>query len=161
MKTRNGVLVFRHHNRKILKASIERLTVQKFIYIYFMVKLLRQVSDLFFYHQFIKSGLIINFSGKWKHVAVSDDNFGSGENFHVSHNMATNNMSIFIWESSMKMSFICECSNKWDNLMSSFYFNYLVKTKSIAKIVIMFLYYNWLILQTQGKKILVWSRGME
>ena len=72
-----------------------------------MVKLLSQVSDLFFYHQFIKASLFINFSGKWKHVTVSNDNFGSGENFHVSHNMATNNMSIFIWESSMKMSFIC------------------------------------------------------
>ena len=36
--------------------------------------------------------------------------------------------------------------------MSSFYFNYLVKTKSIAKKVLMFLYYNWLILQTQEKK---------
>ena len=64
MKSRNEVFVFRHHNRKILKASIKRLTVQKFICIYFVVKLLRQVSDLFFYHQFIKSGLIINFSGK-------------------------------------------------------------------------------------------------
>lgn len=36
--------------------------------------------------------------------------------------------------------------------MSSFYFNYLVKTKSIAKKVLMFLYYNWLILQNQGGK---------
>ena len=41
--------------------------------------------------------------------------------------------------------------------MSSFYFNYLVKTKSIAKKVLMFLYYNWLILQNQGKK----NTGME
>ena len=77
------------------------------ICISFMVKLLRQVSDLFFYHQFIKPSLIINFSGKRKHVTVSNDNFGSGKNFHVSHNVATNNMSIFIWESSMKMAFIC------------------------------------------------------
>lgn len=36
--------------------------------------------------------------------------------------------------------------------MSSFNFNYLVKTKSTAKKVVMFLYYNWLLLQTQGKK---------
>ena len=36
--------------------------------------------------------------------------------------------------------------------MSSFYFNYLVKTKSIAKKVLMFLYCNWLILQTQERK---------
>ena len=44
--------------------------------------------------------------------------------------------------------------------MSSFNFNYLVKTKSIAKKVVMFLYYNWLLLQTQGKKILEWGRGI-
>ena len=44
--------------------------------------------------------------------------------------------------------------------MSSFYFNYLVlKTKSIAKKVTMFLYYNWLILQTQGEKYWYGARG--
>lgn len=36
--------------------------------------------------------------------------------------------------------------------MPSFYFNYLVKTKSIAKKVLMFLYYNWLDYRPRGKK---------
>ena len=80
-----------------------------------------------FYHKFIKTSLVIHFSTKQQHITVSNNNLSSGENCHVPHNMAAYDMSIFIWEWSMKMSTSSKCSNKWDNLMPSFDFNNLLK----------------------------------
>ena len=70
------------------------------------------ISLFLFHNKLIKAGLVINFSGECQHVAVSNYNFSSSENFHVPHHMATYDVTVFVGKGSMEVALICKCSNK-------------------------------------------------